>query len=86
MQEKLARALLDEVDGIKFPDSQMYSTVTAMTREYKTALDNPTEKAAIRLASASEFGCEINPEALVLSKAAIPYMNIATNMLQEFMS
>ena len=85
LQEKTARALLEEVDGIKWPDGQTYSTVTAMTREYKTALDNPTEKAAIRLASASEFGCEINPEALVLSKAAIPYMNIATNMLQEFM-
>jgi hypothetical protein len=56
-----------------------------MKRDYLSALNNPTEKAAIRLASASEFGCAVSPEAVVLSKAAIPYTNIATNIILKFM-
>ncbi len=52
-------------------------------RGYTAALSNPTELTAIKLASASEFGCAVSAEAVVLAKAALSYTNIAINLLAE---
>jgi hypothetical protein len=57
--------------------------IAIFKRDYTAALDNLIELTATKLASASEFGCAVSPEAAVLSKAALPYTHITTNILAE---